>query len=301
MRASRTFPPLQSLRAFEAVGRLRSFRRAGEELLIAQSAVSHHVRQVEDMLGQRLILRQPRGIALSEAGERFLGQLQQAFDLLATATAEITGAAAPKAIRVSVLPSFAANWLVPRLARFTAAHPQVAVMLDPTLRLVDVAAGECDLAIRYGGGGWSGTEERLLMTERLTPVLSPALLQRGPPLESITDLAAHTLLLTMRPYDWAQWSEAAGFDFSSARTLQLTDYNIVLQAALDGTGVALGRRRLIEARLRDGDLVAPFELEVSVPRFGYWLLGTEQRLRDRSVDAFVQWIVAECADVDADP
>lgn len=298
MRASRSFPPLQSLRAFEAVGRLLSFRRAGEELMIAQSAVSHHVRQVETMLGVRLLVRKPRGIELSDDGARFLAQVQRAFDILEEATVDIKGTAAPTVVRVSVLPSFAANWLVPRLHRFTDAYPLVAVQLDPTLRLVDLAADEADIAIRYGGGGWPGAQQRLLMTERLTPVVSPALLERGPPLTRIDDLAAHTLLLTMRPYDWSQWAEAAGFDLTRARTMQLTDYNIVLQAALDGTGVALGRRRLVEERLRDGSLVAPFDVEVSVPQFGYWLLGTERHLRERHVDAFVRWIVAECDGVD---
>lgn len=295
MRSSPDLPPLQALRAFEAVGRLLSFRRAGEELLITQSAVSHHIRQLEEKLHTRLFVRRARSIALTQEGERYLETVTRAFALLVEGTSELTHSAVRQRLRVSLLPSFAANWLVPRLSNFHAAHPEIDLQIDPTLRLVDLAAGEADLAIRYGDGRWPGGRCELLMEERLTPMLSPELAVRQP-LREPKDLLDHTLLFTQRPLDWEIWAEEVGLDLSHARTLQLTDYNIVLQAALDGQGVALGRRLLIEDRLRSGALIAPCPAVVSSPRAAYWLLMPERRRLTTAARAFAEWIKVEsCA------
>lgn len=249
MRPSTVLPPLLALRAFEAVGRLLSFRRAGEELQITQSAVSHHVRRLELTLGVRLFERHPRSIKLTSAGKRYLNTIAQAFALIGEGTVELTQTRARQQLRISLLPSFAANWLVPRLAQFRARHPMIDVELDPTLRLIELSAGEADLAIRYGDGRWPGVRSQLLTSEQLTPVLSPAL-AKNQPLTQPSHLLGHTLLLTKNPADWEIWSETIGLDLSRARSIQLTDYNIVIQAALDGQGVALGRRLLIEDRIQ---------------------------------------------------
>ncbi|MBV9077963.1 MAG: transcriptional regulator GcvA [Methylobacteriaceae bacterium] len=296
MRASPTLPPLHALRAFEAVGRLMSFRRAGEELLITQSAVSHHIRQLEDTLGMRLFERRARSIALTPAGERYLDVVARAFAVLADGTAELTALRTRRTLRLSLLPSFAANWLVPRLGRFREAHPEVDVELDPTLRLVDLAAGEADLAIRYGDGRWPGVRAELLMAERLTPVLSPDL-ARAHLVQDPADVLALPLLLTKRPYDWDIWAAEVGLDLSAARSIQLTDYNIVLQAAIDGEGVALGRTALIEDRLRAGLLVAPCPRVVTSPLAGHWLLSPERRRPSPAVQAFALWIRQEAKTV----
>ena len=292
MRASPALPPLHALRAFEAVGRLLSFRRAGEELLITQSAVSHHIRQLEEALGLRLFERKARSIALTTAGERYLEVVSRAFGVLAEGTADLSALRARQSLRVSLLPSFAANWLVPRLGRFRDAHPSVDVELDPTLRLVDLTAGEADIAIRYGDGRWPDARAELLIAERLTPVLSPALAQEHR-LQDPAELLAMPLLLTKRPFDWDIWAAKAGVDLTAARTIQLTDYNIVLQAAIDGEGVALGRTVLIEDRLRAGLLVAPCPHVVISPRAGHWLLTPERRRPSPAVQAFVHWIGRE--------
>jgi LysR family glycine cleavage system transcriptional activator len=295
MRSSPTLPPLHALRAFEAVGRLLSFRRAGEELLITQSAVSHHIRQLEDALGVRLFERKARSIALTPAGERYLEVVSRAFAGIAEGAAELAGARARQSLRVSLLPSFAANWLVPRLSRFRGAQPAIDVELDPTLRLVDLAAGEADLAIRYGDGRWPNVRAELLIAERLTPVVSPRL-ARERRLHEPADLLALPLLLTKRPFDWEVWASGSGLDMGAARTIQLTDYNIVLQAAIDGEGVALGRTVLIEDRLRAGLLVAPCPRIVTSPLAGHWILTPERRRLSPAVQAFVQWMRAEAGE-----
>jgi LysR family glycine cleavage system transcriptional activator len=295
MRSSAVLPPLQALRAFEAVGRLLSFRRAGEELLITQSAVSHHIRGLEEALGVRLFERRARTIALTPAGDRYLNVITQAFALIAEGTGELTQARARQRLRVSLLPSFAANWLVPRLAYFQARHPTIDIELDPTLRVIDLSAGEADLAIRYGGGRWLGARGELLMSEQLTPVLSPALAQRQP-LEVPSQLLGHTLLLTKNPADWDIWSETMALDLSRAKSIQLTDYNIVLQAALDGQGVALGRRLLVEDRIRTGALVAPLATVVDSQRAGHWLVMPERRRLTPAARTFADWIKTEVGD-----
>ena len=202
MRSSTTLPPLQALRAFEAVARLMSFRRAGEELLITQSAVSHHIRQLEEFLGLPLFVRKARSIALTPEGEDYRARTTDAFRLIAAATADLRGRSRRNVVRISLLPSFAANWLVSRLHGFQSLHPDIGLELDPTLRSADIAAGEADIAIRYGDGNWPGVDVRLLMAEQLSPVISPALLQSDKTIETPQDLLRHTLLFARKPVDW---------------------------------------------------------------------------------------------------
>ena len=290
MRASPTLPPLHALRAFEAVGRLLSFRRAGEELLISQSAVSHHIRQLETYLNVRLFHRQPRSISLTTEGATYLAQITTAFELIGDSTRALHGRAGRARVKVSLLPSFAANWLVPRLKRFHARHPDIDIDLEPTLDLADLERGEVDLAIRYGDGRWPRCEASLLVAESLTPVVSPTLLpvERGD--WQVSDLYRQTLLLSRNPVDWDIWAQAAGFNIAQVPTIQLTDYNIVLQAAVDGQGVAMGRLLLVQDRLRSGALVAPFSDVILSDRAGHWLVTAETRNPSPATQAFIAWL-----------
>jgi LysR family transcriptional regulator, glycine cleavage system transcriptional activator len=294
MRRSATLPPLPSLRAFAAVGRLLSFRKAGDELLITQSAVSHHVRQLEDYLGVALFIRHGRTISLTPAGLSFLEKVVAGFASIEAGVRDLREDAAM--VRVSLLPSFAANWLVPRLPRFRALYPHIVLDLDPTLEVVDLQTGASDLAIRYGDGKWPGVEALLLMAERLTPVLSPALLASGQALREPADLLQHTLLLTRRSFDWKRWAAAVGLDFAGARTVQLVDYNVVLQAAVEGQGVALGRAALVQDRLLAGVLVAPFPILVDLMSAGYWLIVSKARSPSEAVVLFTNWLINEARD-----
>ena len=292
MRRSLDLPPLHALRAFEVVGRLLSFRQAGEELLISQSAVSHHIRQLELHLGVRLFHRKARTIELTPAGLALHEKVCGAFALIAEGAASVRSTAS-RAVRVSMLPSFAANWLVPRLPRFQQAHPAINLQLDPTLRVVDVGAGEADVAIRYGDGAWPGVDTTLLMPGAVTPVMSPGLLRGGAPISSPKDILQHTLLLSRSPEEWTVWAEAHGVDLAQAKTLQLVDYNIVLQAALEGLGVALGRLVLVDDRLRSGSLVAPFPEAVSTKGAGYWIVTARDRSNALPLEAFENWLKTE--------
>lgn len=291
MRRSSTLPPLPSLRAFEVVGRLLSFRKAGEELLITQSAISHHVKQLEDYLGATLFVRHGRTISLTPAGMSFLAKVTASFALIEDGVRNVRGDAA--VVRVSLLPSFAANWLVPRLPRFRDLYPHIVIDLDPTLEAVDLQTAMVDLAIRYGAGAWPDVRAELLMTEGLAPILSPTLLRSARPVREPVDLLQHTLLLTRSPFDWELWSTESGLDFTKARTMQLVDYNVVLQAAIEGQGVALGRAALVQDRVRAGTLVAPFPFTMSPEDAGYWLLSSETRPPSEAVHLFKRWLIHE--------
>lgn len=295
MRASATLPPLHALRAFEAVARCLSFRRAGEELLITQSAVSHHIRTLEEDLGAKLFVRKARGIELTPEGERYFETVRRAFGLIASGTSDLRGRTGKARVRVSLLPSFAANWLVPRLARFTEAHPEIDLALDPTLRLADLNAGDADLAIRYGDGKWDGVDSRLLMAERLTPVASPALLQKGPPIAAPADLLKYPLLVALHPYEWETWAEAVGLDLAGVKMIKLTDFNIIVQAAIEGQGIAIGRLLLIADRLRSGALVQPCPQIVTSPRVGHWLVTAKRASLSGAAGTFADWLVHETA------
>jgi LysR family glycine cleavage system transcriptional activator len=293
MRSSTTLPPLQALRAFEAVARLMSFRRAGDELLITQSAVSHHIRQLEEFLGLPLFVRKARGIVLTPAGEEYHACTIDAFRLIAAATTKLRRRSTSAVVRISLLPSFAANWLVSRLHGFQSLHPGINLELDPTLRTADVVAGETDMAIRYGAGKWPGVNAQLLMAEQLSPVVSPALLQSDRTIAMPQDLLHHTLLFAKEPVDWHVWADAVGLDLSRARSIQLTDYNITLQAALDGQGIAIGRMLLIRDHVRTGRLVQPFAQTITSTRTAHWLLTPKGCRIAPAAQTFMDWLIAE--------
>jgi LysR family glycine cleavage system transcriptional activator len=294
MKTPADLPPFPALCAFEAVGRLQSFRLAAEELCISQSAVSYHVKTLEEATGARLFERRPRGIEFTPAGRAYWRSVADALRRLRRATAALQPAPGALTVRLSVLPSFAAGWLVPRLPALQAARPDLHVALDPRLELADLDGGEVDLAIRYGQGRWPGVTSRLLLAEQLAPVASPALLRRGPAIRRPQDVAAHTLLHVSRRDEWEQWAAGVGVDLGGARTQQLTEYGIVLQAAVDGLGLAMGRRLLVAERLHSGQLVAPLPGWVAPPQLGYWLC-RGRRAPGRAAQAVMDWLLAAAA------
>jgi len=291
---SRRLPPLAALRAFEAAGRHLSFSKAGEELLVSQSAISHHIQTLETSLGVPLFVRRTRAVSLTPEGAGYLATVRQAFDLLVAGT-DAVAARTKATVRVSLLASFATHWLVPRLGRFRERHPGIDLALDPSVDVIDIEENGADLAIRYGQGPWPGVEATLLIPERISPVMSPGLLARGPRIDRPQDLLGHDLLFSYSRtlFEWAAWTEAAGLDLATARRALLHDYNIVLQAALDGQGVCLGRQCLIGDKLAAGTLVQPLPLSVTAG-IAWWLV-LPKRKPSRAAAAFLDWLVEEAA------
>ena len=294
----RRLPPLNALRAFEAAARHLNFSRAADELLVTPGAVSQQIQNLEDYVGAPLFRRTPKGLLLTDAAQTSLPALREAFDRLAEAASLLTAAVDGRRLTLTAAPSFAAKWLVPRLGLFERAHPEVDVWLSAGMELVDLAAGEVDVAIRYGGGRYPGLEVRRLMTETVIPVASPALLAEHP-LDDPTDLKAHILLHDGSPDpddscpDWPMWLAARGLrGVDGNRGPRFNQSSLVIEAAMNGRGVALAKRTLAQADLDAGRLIAPLQIATAVD-FAYYLVHPKAKGRLPQVKAFIGWIEAE--------
>lgn len=290
----RRIPPLPALRAFEAAARLRNFRKAAEELCVTKSAVSHQVQALEDYLGHRLLSRSTREVSLTEAGRALLPEVQEALDRLAAAVARLRPPPADGPLTISVLPTFAVRWLIPRLVDFRRRHPDIDVRLDTSLEVVEFADSDIDLAIRYGRGDWPGLHCDRLIAESLIPVCSPALLEGPEPLKEPADLARQVLLQnSAHPEDWQLWLTAAGVTgIDPHRGPHFAYSELLLRAAAEGMGIALARRHLVEDDLKAGTLVAPFDFAYA-RGCRYWLVCPPAALADPRVAAFRDWILGQ--------
>jgi len=275
-RSPRSLPPLLSLRAFEAAARCLSFSLAAQELFVTQSAVSHHIRRLENELGVVLFERRTRAVALTPEGQTYYAQVNAAFELLRQGTEQIRPpVGAQTTLIVGLLASFATRWLAPRLQSFSDAHPDIDLQLRPDIAIADVAGGEVDVAIRYGRGAWPGVRAQQIMPERLSVVCAPTLIAGSNRPSRPQDLLRYPLLVShgRKPFEWDCWARCFGLDLSQARTLQLHDYNIVVEAALAGQGMAMGRHHLISRQLASGALVQALpEAILEASGIGWWLV-----------------------------
>lgn len=285
-------PTLNALRAFEAAGRHLSFTRAAEELHVTQAAISHQIKSLEAQLGIRMFRRGPRGLLLTDAGQFYLPEVREAFQRLTAATERLLEDEARGAITVSVLPSFAARWLVPRLSRFREVEPDIEVRVSADDRLADFDRDDIDVAIRYGRGDYPSLRADRFLTEELFPVCSPALLARAP-LSRPEDLGHHTLLHDDMRMDWAMWLMAAGVEgVDPRRGPSFNDSSMVLQAAVDGQGVALGRSALALDDLTAGRLVRPFTFSLPA-EYAYYIVCPERTAERPSIRAFREWLLTQ--------
>ncbi|MBB4302143.1 LysR family glycine cleavage system transcriptional activator [Rhodobium orientis] len=295
---TRALPPLNALRAFEAAARHLSFKLAADELNVTPAAVSHHVKALEDALGVDLFHRLTRALRLTDAGEAALPVLTEGFDKLAEGVDEMRTFCDSGLLTVSVSPSFGSMWLVPKLDRFRTRHPDIEIRIDGTDRLVDVARGEVDVAIRYGLGDYKGVRVDHLFSQRNIPVCSPALLDGDTPLARPEDLRQHTLLhveWSDAQASWRMWLMAAGLrDIDPMRGLHFTHEGMAVDAALDGQGVALVGDRIVAGHLAAGRLVRPFQPDLNTPlNFCYYVLSGRDRLARPKVAAFRDWLIEE--------
>lgn len=294
---ARRLPPLNALRAFEAAARHLSFTRAADELNVSQAAISHQVKALEERLGVLLFRRLNRNLALTEAGAAYLPDVSLAFDRLADATTRLRRITTNPRLTISVLPSFAAKWLMPRLKSLWAAHPDLEVRFSASERLVDFQSEDVDLAIRYGSGNWPGLRVDAFLTEELFPVCSPALRDGDPPLHAPADLARHTLIHDEMREDWRMWLLAAqvtGIDATKGPSFSHS--SMVLTAAIDGHGVALGRSALVADDLAAGRLVRPFA--VSIPAdFAYYLVCPVETADSPNIAAFRSWLLSQAQEL----
>ena len=295
-------PSLNALRAFEAVARHLNLTRAAEELHVTPAAVSHQVKALEEDLGVPLLRRVRREFFLTDAAQAGLPALREAFDLLGDAVERMRSELPDRLLTISVLPSFAVSWLVPRLSRFKAQHPEIDVRLDTNDRVVDLRREGIDLGIRYGAGDYPGLEVDRLLDEEIFPVCSPSLLEGPQPLKTPEDLRHHSLLhVDWTPFmketgDWTLWLMAAGLDevVDVSRGPRFSHTNLALQAAVHSQGVVIGSQALAADDLAAGRLVRPFGMSVQL-NFCYFVVTTPATARLPKVAAFKDWLLREAA------
>jgi DNA-binding transcriptional LysR family regulator len=269
-------PPLDLLLAFEAAARHLSFTRAGSERFLTQSAVSRQIRALEDELGVPLFERRPPRARAHRGGQRLYATCSAVLTQLRVAVAEIRAPTRREVLSLTTTPGLASLWLIPRLPRFTAQHPELDVRLEASYEVRSLPADGFDLAIRYSSTGRADGVQ--LFGESTQPICSPALLRSGPPLaRRATSRATRCCRspspkMSGMPLEWAPWLQAVGLaDLQPASSLTFSGYGEAVAAAVAGQGVALGRRPLIDGLLASGQLVTPFEDRTATPR-AYFLV-----------------------------
>jgi LysR family glycine cleavage system transcriptional activator len=293
----RRLPPLNALRAFEAAARHLSFTKAAEELFVTQAAVSHQVKALEETLGIQLFRRFNRRLMLTDAGQAYLPALTEAFDGIDSASRRLRAEDEAGPLKVSVANSLAAKWLLPRLPRFQKRHPEIDVVVSASDLSVDFSRDDFDMGIRFGRGDYPGLRVDLLMRDWVFPLCSPALMDGPHPLQSPADLKRHTLLHEERTRGefpgWSEWLETVGVsDVNPERGPVYSHASLVLQAAIDGQGVALTRGSLAALDLEARRLVQPFG--PALPSSFSCYVVTPPAATDRpKVKAFRDWLFEE--------
>jgi len=298
-------PSLDLLRGFEAAARLLSFTRAGEELHLTQSAVSRQIQELEGQLGVPLFERRHRALALTDAGQQLYPAAAQVLATMRAATDRLRALAGRRGLAVTTTHSFAALWLIPRLAGFTRAHPSVDVRIAADIRVQDLERDGLDVAIRHGPASLAGPNAVRLFGERVFPVCSPKLLKDARrPLKAPADLRHHVLLQYDDPdarhpwLHWRTWLEVERLtDLKPAGRLSFSGYEQIIAAAIAGHGVALGRIPLLKDALAAGELVAPFERTADPARAYYAVVSPNSQGRPE-VAEFVEWLRREAADAE---
>jgi LysR family glycine cleavage system transcriptional activator len=299
---SRRIYPLNALRAFEASARHLSFVKAADELSVTPAAVSHQVKKLEEFLGFPLFRRRTRGLLLVESGQSLLSELSDVFLQLDKAMERVIDHDSRGTLTLSVAPTFAVMWLIPRLQKFYALHPEIDVRIATGLGLIDFQRDDFDAVIRLGNGNWPGLETIKIFDESVTPMCSPRLLEGPSPLNTPDDLRNHVLLHNhSMDYDpeaptWETWLKAAGacgVDASRGTHFSLPDHG--LQAAIDGAGVVLGWRTLSAPDVAAGRVVAPFDLNMSL-RNSFYLCYPEAHGQRKNIIIFRDWLKKEISE-----
>jgi LysR family glycine cleavage system transcriptional activator len=289
-------PPLTALRAFQAAGRYGSFQEAARELGVTPSAVSHQIRGLEEWLGASLFARGARHVELTKAGKGLLRETERAFGRIATAAGRLRGRSGAKTLRVSALPLFTSAWLIPRLERFRARHPDIVLDIETTNRVSDLERDNVDVAIRNLRSPTPGLIVRKLLDVRGVPVCAPKLLKGATSLKIPADLARHTLIhVTARPDAWARWLTAVGCDgLKGKRDLSFDTIPAALDAAARGHGIAMGMHPMVWESPVSEALVVPFAPHVAGDA-SYYVAHRKADRERGDVKAFVDWLIKEMA------
>jgi LysR family glycine cleavage system transcriptional activator len=291
----RRLPPLNALKAFEAAARHESFTRAAEELCVTQGAVSHQVKALEVELGIKLFNRERQRLVITGAGRDYLTVVRDALDRIAVGTERLMQRQSSGVLTVSTSPDFAAKWLVHRLGRFSESHPEIDLRISATMHHVDFAREDVDLAVRHGDGSWPGHDVIRLSPEQLFAVCSPKLVAGRHRLVRPSDVLKFPLLHLDDRKAWRRWLEAAGVpDAEPSQGPVLNRASMVIDAAVDGQGVALARTTLAAWDLICGRLVRPFKDTSRLSRT-YWIVCPKATSGLPKIKLFQDWLLTEAA------
>jgi LysR family transcriptional regulator, glycine cleavage system transcriptional activator len=291
----RRLPVLNTLRAFEAAARHGSFTRAAEELFLTQGAISHQVKALEDELGVKLFNREHQRLVITQAGRAYLVDVRDALDRIAIATERLVERQSSGALTISTSPDFAAKWLVHRLGKFAESYPEIDLRLSAAMHHVDFAREDVDVAVRHGKGDWDGLHVERLCAEQLFPVCSPRLVESGA-LAQPSDILKFPLLHLDARSDWAVWLENAGvIGADVSRGPIMNHASMLIDAAIDGQGIALARTVLAAWDLVHGRLVRPFAPGLPLSR-SYWIVCPKATASLPKIRTFCNWMLAEAAE-----
>ena len=291
----RRLPSLNAVRAFEAAARHESFTQAAQELCVTQGAVSHQVKALEAELGIKLFTRERHRLVITEAGRQYLGVIRDALDRIALGTERLQKRQNSGVLTVSTSPDFAAKWLVHRIGSFSDAYPDIDLRISASLHHVDFAREDVDLAVRHGDGNWIGLDVVRLSGEELFPICSPKLVA-GRRMRKPADVLKFPLLHFEDRTNWSRWLEASGVvgaDVSYGPVLNRA--SMVIDAAVDGQGVALARTTLAAWDLINGRLVRPFAVTLPLSRC-YWIVSPKATAGLPKITMFREWLLGEAAD-----
>ena len=298
---ARDLPSLNAIRMFEAAAQHRNFTRAAEQLFVTQGAVSRQIKQLERELKQELFIREGPKLELTSAGEHYYRSVQQGLGVIRRGTLELRRQSELPVLVISVLPSFAAKWLIPRIVDFQEFSEQIEIQMVASYEPIDfVHRPDIDVAIRFGQGGWSDTYSECLINEDMFPVCSPSFLSRSPALKQPADLLDQPLIYASSEYNqWIEWFEAAGVDPpTNFRGTTYSDELMIQQAAIEGQGVALVRSLLVNEELQAGRLARLFDTSIC-SKNSYYFVCPSYREEEPNIAFFLQWLRDKALETDA--
>jgi len=292
---NKPLPSLISMRAFESTARHMSFTHAAQELCVTQAAISHQIKALEEYVGKPLFRRINRTVKLTKTGKYYAAQLHDAFDILHKATAEVTLRAVDNVLSISTFDSIASAFLMPRLDNLHKTYPKLAIHVITSDRFCDFVRDDIDLEIRYGDGNWPQYHVTKLADEQIVPICSPTFLPKGTKIKTAADLLQFRIIHDIMKTDWQDWFSANGIEDANIENgYTINHSHLVVQAAINGEGIALGRSLLIQDALASHALIKPFNVPIE-SEYAYYLVCPKTIADDEWVTIFRTWLEQEMA------